>query len=120
MKKKTGARLDSAETVELRSRLMRELPVSLGVRWASDALREVTLEGRKIEGGWPGTLPEARGRVRRDLTQALEAKRFAAAGEDELATATATAYASAREEWRRLGRRTKNEPQRLLGALHRA
>jgi hypothetical protein len=121
MKKKTRARLDGVEGVEQRARLIRELPLALGVRWASDALQAVALEGRKIEGGWPGTVPEARGRVRRELTQALEALRFTAPAEDELATATASAYESAREEWRRLGRRSKTDlAPSTERVLHRA
>jgi hypothetical protein len=37
--------------------------VSCGGRWVERTLEQLSLEGRPVEGGWPGTLSEARGLV---------------------------------------------------------
>jgi hypothetical protein len=104
MKKKARAKVDLAEDGELRKRFMHEFPIALGARWAMDCCRNMTLEGRRIEGGWPGTVPEARMRVHRELTLELAAVGLSAPTEGELAAATSTAYERARQEWQRLGR----------------
>ena len=104
MKKNARVKLAPAEEGERRKRLISEVPVALGARWAVDACDRVMLEGRRIEGGWPGTLPEARARVTRELTLELEALRLSPPSESELVAATGVAYERARDEWLRRGR----------------
>jgi hypothetical protein len=55
--------------------------------------------GRAIEGGWPGTLPEARGRIVGNLSQELRSLGLPQLDHDELVAATATAYEEAKRCW---------------------
>jgi hypothetical protein len=104
IKKKARPKLAPADEGERRKRLIEQIPLALGAHWALDSSRNVALEGRRIEGGWPGTVPEARARVKRELTLELEALGLSPPAESELTAATATAYERARHEWQRLGR----------------
>src|SRR6478752_9212933 len=45
---------------ERRSQLLQEQPGVVGAQWAVDACADARSNGRSIEGGWPGTVPEAR------------------------------------------------------------
>ena len=82
------AKLLNAE--EQRRRLIEERPPALGVSWALDSCADVTRSGRRVEGGWPGTVPEARG--------------LAPLSQPELTVATSTVYARARREWQLAGK----------------
>jgi hypothetical protein len=112
-KKKARAKLDPAEGGERRRRFIEQIPIALGAHWALDSSRNVALEGRRIEGGWPGTVPEARARVKRELTLELEALGLSPPTESELLIATSTAYERARHEWQRLGRAHDVERSRV-------
>jgi hypothetical protein len=107
MKKK--ARDKTAEDGELRKRCLQELPTTLGVRWANDSCREMASEGRRIEGGWPGTMPEARVLLYRELSLELASVSLAPPSESELALATASTYERARHEWQRLGKQAQQQ-----------
>lgn len=89
---------------ERRRRLIEERPPALGVTWAADACDDVAQSGRRVEGGWPGTVPEARMRVIRDLARELAAHGLAPLSQGELTTATATVYDRARREWQLAGK----------------
>ncbi len=104
MTKKARAKPAAADSGEQRKRSMQEIPLALGAHWALDASRSLLLEGRRIEGGYPGTVPEARARMKRELTLELEGLGLSPPTEPELATATSAAYERARTEWQRLGR----------------
>jgi len=96
------AKLLSGE--EQRRRLIEERPPALGVTWALDSCADVTGSGRRVEGGWPGTVPEARMRVLRGLTHELAARGFAPLSQSELSAATSTVYDRARREWQLAGK----------------
>jgi len=89
---------------ERRRRLIEERPPALGVTWALDACQDVAQSGRRVEGGWPGTVPEARMRVLRDLARELAARGMAPLSQGELTSATATVYDRARREWQLAGK----------------
>jgi hypothetical protein len=89
---------------EQRRRLIEERPPALGVSWAVDSCADVTRSGRRVEGGWPGTVPEARMRVLRGLTHELAARGFAPLSQIELTTATSAVYDRARREWQLAGK----------------
>ena len=81
-----------------RSFLERE-PSSVGVAWATALCETTTKEGRAVEGGWPGTLPEARFLVTSRLNDNLAARHRRPLTESELGEATNAAYARARQVW---------------------
>jgi len=89
----------AAVHAQRRSRLLEERPALLGARWVKDVCEGAARAGRRIEGGWPGTVPEARQRVLLELTRELEAEGLAALGHGELLAATSLAYERAKREW---------------------
>lgn len=100
---------------ERRRRVIEERPPALGVTWALDACADMTSSGRRVEGGWPGTVPEARMRVLRDLTRELAASGFAPLSQIELNTATSTVYDRARREWQLAGKARVSKVSASLG-----
>lgn len=114
MTKKARAKPAAADNGEQRKRSILEIPLGLGADWALDASRSLQLEGRRIEGGYPGTVPEARARMKRELTLELERLGFTPPSEAELVVATAAAYDRARVEWQRLGRGSSAPPKARL------
>jgi hypothetical protein len=72
----------------------------------------VRREGRTVAGGWPGTLPEARGRISQQVNAELARHGFVALTETELAEATNSAYARAKQEWLEVARCSKLEARR--------
>jgi hypothetical protein len=95
---------------EQRRLLIQERPPALGVSWALDSCADMTSSGRRVEGGWPGTIPEARQRVLRGLTHELQARGFAPLSPSELTAATATVYDRARREWQLAGKARVGKP----------
>jgi len=89
---------------ERRRRIIEERPLALGVTWALDSCADVTRSGRRVEGGWPGTVPEARMRVLGALTRELAAQGFAPLSQSELSAATSSVYDRARREWQLAGK----------------
>jgi hypothetical protein len=85
---------------ESRGALLRETSEAIGARWVLDYSASVQQSGRRIEGGWPGTLPEARGRVLASLPQELSERGAAPLSPQELVVASAMASAEAKRQWR--------------------
>lgn len=84
-----------------RSRLIEQSAITVGRTWAEQWRRALHREGRPAAGGWPGTLREARTHVQHALLAAMASRKMPAITGDERESAARTAYASAREEWRR-------------------
>lgn len=82
-----------------REALLRELPPLIGTQWADAVCAEEMQSRGSIQGGWPGTLPEARSRVSQTLGQRLSGLRWQPLTTEELAAAAATAYDRARRGW---------------------
>lgn len=100
---------DAPVLAEPRGRLLREASEAIGVRWVLDYSATVQQSGRRIEGGWPGTLPEARGRVLASLPQELSERGAAPLSPQELVIASAMASAEAKRRWQIAAKR---RPQR--------
>jgi hypothetical protein len=93
-----------------------ETAKAAGQRWAEREREALEREGRLPEGGWPGTLTEAKAiavslRARSGAAQALTA--------DELVSFTHETYAQAKRAWRdwanelhRASRRAGSSPDR--------
>jgi hypothetical protein len=78
-----------------------ETATTLGRTWAVGRRRDLQREGRPASGGWPGTLREARALVEHALPMEMQGRSMNAITEPERELAARTAYASARNEWRR-------------------
>ena len=84
---------------EARRSLLERAAVAVGENWARGWLAELGLEGRSAAGGWPGTISQARSRVRAVVTLELSRARFEPAGVEELDRTARAAYARARQVW---------------------
>ena len=73
--------------------------MTVGETWARGWLAELGSEGRSAAGGWPGTITQARSRVRAVVTAELARARFQPAAADEVDRTARAAYARAREVW---------------------
>ena len=82
-----------------RSLLLERTAVAVGETWARGWLAELGSEGRSAAGGWPGTITQARSRVRAVVTAELARARFQPAAADEVDRTARAAYARAREVW---------------------
>lgn len=68
--------------------------------WTNALRLELAREGRRVEGGWPGTLPEARARVTAEASRVLLERSLPGFTHDELARAARLTYDEARRSWR--------------------
>ena len=89
----------SEQTSARRTLLLERAAASVGETWARGWLAELVSEGRSAAGGWPGTISQARSRVRAVVIAELARARFEPAGPAELDQTARVAYARAREVW---------------------
>jgi hypothetical protein len=101
---------------ESRGALLRAASEAIGARWVLDYSARVQQSGRRIEGGWPGTLPEARGRVLASLPQELSNRGAAPLTAQELVVASATASAEAKRRWRVAAKRPSPRLERPVSS----
>jgi hypothetical protein len=87
-----------------RSALLCEAAAHIGARWAQAWCEEMERTGRAVEGGWPGTLPEARMRVAEYFRVECARQRWSELDAAELMLATRSAYAQAKRDWFRVTR----------------
>ena len=84
---------------------LERLAAAEGLAWASFLCAELRAQGRSIAGGWPGTISEARRRVRvctsdRRGGSVSGSKSAAGLSAVDLEWLTRTAYLAAKAEWR--------------------
>lgn len=72
---------------------------ALGTKWAHDVQRSLRSEKRRADGGWPGTMREARSRAAWLLAKSRPENGSMASPEETVELAK-TVYASARSTWR--------------------
>ncbi|HVJ17954.1 MAG TPA: hypothetical protein VM686_21185, partial [Polyangiaceae bacterium] len=77
-----------------RATVLTAAAVSSGARWAKSERALLRAEGRRAEGGWPGTLSQARNYV-----QSAVPKTGGSLSHDELAWMARAIYESARRDW---------------------
>ncbi len=83
-----------------RGLVLQQAAVRTARTWTSAWFRALAGDGRRVEGGWPGTVPEARARIASDAARTLEGLSMAALTRDELSRVTRMTYEEARRLWR--------------------
>jgi hypothetical protein len=83
-----------------RDSVVQEASLNAAREWAKAFRIELQRDGRRVAGGWPGTLSEARVRAGAEVGRALSQKSMAALTHDELARVARTTYDEARRAWR--------------------
>jgi hypothetical protein len=71
----------------------------VGRRWFASWREDLLRQGRAIEGGWPGTLPEARALVAASVAPAFTQRRMPILTNEELIWAMRATYDEARRAW---------------------
>ena len=82
-----------------RSDLVAKEALEVGQKWVETLREELKREGRAVEGGWPGTMSEARARVGGQVSRMLARRRLSPLASEELASASRAAYDHARRTW---------------------
>jgi hypothetical protein len=70
-----------------------------GRSWTQACSAQLTREGRRLEGGWPGTMREARTRAVGEAGKLLAARKMTALTHEELERLTRITWEEARRAW---------------------
>lgn len=89
---------------ESRATLLERAAVHTARSWADTCCAALAQEGRRVEGGWPGTIREARARVAAEATRVLTAQSMTWPTHDELDRLAQATYDEARRVWLRSSR----------------
>jgi hypothetical protein len=84
--------------------LLHERAINAGQLWAQDVHAALRDQGRALDGGWPGTVSEARSKIIRELDRELGMDQVLAISHEELEVAVRTTFARARQGWLERGR----------------
>jgi hypothetical protein len=82
-----------------REAVLCEQPILLGQTWATEWVQSMRNEGRRVSGGWPGTLPEARMKVQEHFERELSSRKMLPLSQEEVTQITTLVYERARNEW---------------------
>jgi hypothetical protein len=82
-------------------------PELLGETWARGWFQTLLTEGRPVSGGWPGTMQEARHRVRAHCDRELRLRGLPLLSQEELLEVAAQTYERAKRDWLRAVREGK-------------
>lgn len=91
--------MNDPAAAESRGRVLQETSEAAGASWALEYSEAVEKSGRAVEGGWPGTIPEARARVLRSLPPELLARGLSPLSPREIAEVSSMVNAVARRSW---------------------
>ncbi|HVH41234.1 MAG TPA: hypothetical protein VM925_02790 [Labilithrix sp.] len=83
-----------------RALLLEQTALGTARDWAAAFRLELAREGRAAEGGWPGTLSEARTRAGEQFRKALAVRSMTAPAHDELDLVAKLTTEHARRAWR--------------------
>lgn len=97
-----------------REAILRAAPAAVGAAWARSVSGKLASEGRSVEGGWPGTIVEARALISGRLRVELVGRDLRQASNEELVAAAARTYEEARSAWLALERRARASSQARL------
>jgi hypothetical protein len=104
------------QSEEKRRALISEAALLVGASWARSWCETLHEEGRRVDGGWPGTRSESRSRVRRHLDKELSKRGLAPLDHAEIEQATEATYDRARSDWLSLVNSRKASRRRALAA----
>jgi hypothetical protein len=82
-----------------REHVLEEAALDAARTWTARCIEDLERDGRRIEGGWPGTLHEARGRCAQLAACTLSRLSMPALTWDELDRITQITYVEARRLW---------------------
>ena len=82
-----------------RSVMLQDTSEAVGTSWALECVNALRESGRPIEGGWPGTLPEARARILRQLPLQLSARGMLPLDAQEIGLVSSSTNAQAKRSW---------------------
>ena len=95
---------DGMKDSAARTSLLLETSLQVGAHWARTIYDELMIAGRAIEGGWPGTVREAKTRVAAHFRYELPRHKMLPLRDDELVAASRFAYEKAKRDWSRFTR----------------
>lgn len=91
---------DDSSTGSRRKLVLQETAAQAARDWTIRRFRTLADDGWPVEGGWPGTIQEARAYVAADAGRVLEQRAMPALTWDELSQLTRMTYDEARRLWR--------------------
>jgi hypothetical protein len=91
-----------------RQALLARGAILTGEQWAQRCRKDLRKQGRRVIGGWPGTLSEARARAEVHSSAELRRLGLAQLTFEELERLAHATYASARDYW--LSRAEREDP----------
>jgi hypothetical protein len=95
----TSRRRKSAPPEADRQSVLERGAQTIGEQWARGWRDELHSTNRRVAGGWPGTMTEARARARSHLGATLSRQRLGELSVTELEQAARATYARARATW---------------------
>lgn len=93
---------DAAKGRSRREALLSSAAQDLAQQWLSTWCEDLRSEGRRIAGGWPGTVPEARARVVAYFSPELSRRRLQPLSASEVQLATQLVFDGAKRGWARV------------------
>ncbi|MDF2691908.1 MAG: hypothetical protein K0S65_291 [Labilithrix sp.] len=91
-------------TAESRGPLLERTAFAAARSWMDACCAELARDGRRVEGAWPGTMPEARTRAAMEARRALTERSMTLLTHDELEQLARITFDEARRSWRALAR----------------
>ena len=95
----TGVTQTGDAPSQSRSVVLTDASAVVGASWAHEFVDALRASGRPIEGGWPGTLPEARARIVGKLSPELSAHGLLPLDAREIGLLASSTNAEAKRSW---------------------
>lgn len=93
-----------AMSAETRATILERAALEAARSWTATCFAALAQEGRRVDGGWPGTIREARTLVAAEATRALAGQAMTLLTHEELDRLAQTTYEEARRAWLRSSR----------------
>lgn len=95
----------------VRERVLEQAALETAHAWAEACRVELEREGRRVEGGWPGTLKEARVRAGARANKVLSDRSMPALTHEELGRLACMTLGEARRSWRIVAQSAPRRPR---------